>query len=161
MSFSRCLQYGLLTLSLGLLVLGLIPTAHAHVDLLASSPSAGQILATPPRALVVEFSGPVQAPTLFLLYGAQQYPLQPSVGGENTQRISAPLAGLALEAGVYQVVWSVEDKADGHRLSGSFSFEIQPAPPLPWLWLGLGAALLVCLLISAGWLWRRTRKQEG
>jgi methionine-rich copper-binding protein CopC len=159
MSLAQFLQYGLPVL--GLVVLGFVPTARAHVDILASTPSAGQSLTTPPRALVVEFSGPVQAPTLFLLYGAQQYPLQPSVDGENPQRISASLAGLTFEAGLYQVVWSVEDKADGHRLSGSFSFEIQPAPSLPWLWLALGAALVVSLLISAGWLWCRTRRQEG
>jgi methionine-rich copper-binding protein CopC len=109
---------------IAVLVAGVAGLASAGASLVASTPTDGASVATPPR-LVLRFSGRVQAKGSTITLA----------GGPRRTRIlllmpdpSSPPDVLAfplppLQAGRYQVEWKGLS-VDGHPLEGSLSFEV-------------------------------------
>ncbi len=102
-----------------------VPAAAAlHTVLRSSEPRADAALETPPERILLEFSGPVNArlsSIVLIRDGAHEVPLE--VGADATQP-SVLLAEVPhLAAGAYQVRWRTV-AADGHAVTGSFSFTL-------------------------------------
>ncbi len=109
-------------------LLGLVSPVFAHAGLVASTPGAGQRLATAPPELRLVFSEPLDP-----AYSSAD--LLASDGASVATRIGRPdeadahvlVAPLpALPDGVYTVVWRSLSAADGHADSGAFSFGVGP-----------------------------------
>lgn len=110
-------------------LLALPGIAAAHAVLLTSAPADGAILAEPPMAVQLTFSEPVEA------VGARVSVIAPDGGdfavGEPTAggRTLSALVREGLPEGTATVAWSAIS-ADGHRVSGAFTFSVG-APSAP------------------------------
>lgn len=115
----------ILTAAAALMIGALVPTtaAWAHEDLVSSSPSAGEVLATAPSIVELTFSEPP-------LEGAKSEikvtgPDGASVTAGDTT-VSAADISVAIDAdkdGAYQVVWQTTTD-DGHTISDTFAFGV-------------------------------------
>lgn len=136
------------------LILGLGSEACAHAILMASSPAAGEALASPPAGISLRFNEPVQVIALRIIDAAGH---DVALGGapaavDGTVRIAT--AG-ALAEGRYLVSWRV-GSLDGHVIGGSFAFSVgtlESTAPLDmttreevWLWPSLALRALTRLL---------------
>jgi methionine-rich copper-binding protein CopC len=110
------------------------PPATAHDRLVASDPSAGEVLPAAPAAVTLTFDQAVLpiSPVLVVLdaTGAAVVDDPPSVEG----RVVTVAAPPGLPPGVYHVAWRVVS-GDGHPVEGTFTFEVAaptaPASPQP------------------------------
>ena len=103
--------------------------ASAHAELVLSSPAAGAHLGTAPGVVVLEFSQTINAQ---LSSGSVTDPGGHSWKGQadSGEEIRVPLATNV--PGVYTVVWVSVSQVDGHRINGSFTFDVgvvgRPSP---------------------------------
>lgn len=108
-----------------LLVLGLARPLLAHLELVESTPAAGEELARAPDALRLRFTQPVQlafsevrlsGPGGAVEVGAL------ALAADSGQVLVAPISG-TLAPGDYTVRWRVAG-ADGHPISGEYTFRV-------------------------------------
>lgn len=112
------------------------PPSQAHAVLVASQPADGAILQQAPRALVLEFDGPVEV----ALGGVQVVDAggrrvereRPDHPGGDRRVVRVPLRGDL--SGAYTATWRVTSD-DSHQLSGSVSFIVRGGGDG---WLGAG-----------------------
>lgn len=107
-------------------LLALAGTAQAHPKLLAASPAANAVVATPQRielqfseALVAQFSG---ADLVMPEHGGMKVPVTASVGKDGRTLVLTPRAPLT--TGRYSVAWHVVS-ADTHRIAGTTAFTVK------------------------------------
>jgi copper transport protein len=95
--------------------------ASAHALLSASSPPAGAHLGTAPGVVILEFDQPLNAP---LSFASVDDPTGRVWQGQvdSAEEIRIPLTTNA--AGVYTVDWTTVSAFDGHRVTGSFTFDV-------------------------------------
>lgn len=98
--------------------------AQAHTHLQSSVPADKSKVAAPP-ALELHFSESARVTALTLQQGAAA-PVSLTVPATAGKDIKVPVK--ALVAGDYKVTWRVAG-ADGHVMSGTFSFTVDPAAP--------------------------------
>jgi methionine-rich copper-binding protein CopC len=112
-------------LGLALALLGSVPPAMAHGELLRATPQPGSIVATSPSDVRVQFSEGIEARFSGLEVAAsngKRVPIgRPQVQGT---AMAVPIAK-PLPPGVYRVNWRVLS-VDGHKTQGSFTFEVRP-----------------------------------
>lgn len=99
--------------------------AAAHAELLSSTPAAGDQLATPPTEISLLFSEAVELPEIVLIDATGAVldigePTQPS-----PESVTAAVP--TIDTGGYVVTWNAVS-ADGHPVSGSFTFAVGDAP---------------------------------
>lgn len=118
---------------LGLLLLALLclpaAPAGAHNALRSSSPASGEQLPVPPGEVRLEFNDDVIEIGTQVAVTGPAGPVeagQPLVAGPV---VTAALPG-GLPAGGYEVAWRATS-ADGHPISGTFSFTAAAAAPAP------------------------------
>lgn len=103
--------------------------AAAHSELVAAEPAPGAQLAESPTEIRLSFSEPVAAASQIVVLGEnfqQVEGLVPQYNPAEPNVVYTPLPPLA--AGVYTVQWTAAS-ADGHQISGSYSFSVGAAPP--------------------------------
>jgi copper transport protein len=95
--------------------------ASAHALLSASSPPAGAHLGTAPGVVILEFDQPLNAP---LSFASVVDPTGHVWKGQvdSAEEIRIPLTTNV--AGVYTVEWTTVSDFDGHKVSGSFTFDV-------------------------------------
>ncbi len=101
--------------------------ALAHVKLVSSHPMPGSRVSTSPPQIRLLFSEPIEAAMSgIVLYGPRGDSLSVAVTHEpgNVSALVAPLSPLA--SGRHQVRWHVLS-ADGHSITGTFSFSVLSA----------------------------------
>ncbi|WP_420346127.1 copper resistance CopC family protein [Pelagibius sp.] len=115
---------GLFLLAVALCLPGSDAVAHAKGPMV--SPADGSALAEAPRELTLTFEEAVRLTSLRLYNAAGdevELPGRRSLDPVRERRVPLP----PLEAGQYRVEWRVLS-ADGHPVSGAFSFTIAPPP---------------------------------
>jgi len=139
-----------------LLLAALLPLAvGAHAGLTSAEPAPGSTLSQSPSEIRLAFSEPVGALSTVDLYrdGFQRVDgITGQMDATERNVLIAPLP--ALDDGVYTVQY-VAVSADGHEITGSYTFELASNPLPSWLlWLAVGA------VVSAGLgLLRRRRRR--
>jgi copper resistance protein C len=136
--------------------------AHAHGDLVGSSPSAGSTITQAPADVRLEFAEDVVARgTVVTVTDADGRDL---VSGPLTleyTRVTAPVAGLT-ESGVYTVTYRAV-YVDGEDAEGDFSFTVDLQGSSSQEGVGSGAPVwlvavsVVVVLALGGLLWRTRR----
>lgn len=108
-------------LALVISVLG-VPAALAHTELTGTSPTDGRVVAQSPAALTLSFNEPVgaSAETIQVLAPAGEA-VPVDVQALDTTVTLTPATPLG--AGTHTVAWQVTS-ADGHPISGSFTFSV-------------------------------------
>jgi copper transport protein len=108
------------------LLIGVAGVTAAHAQLVASSPTAGEVLASAPAELRLTFSEPLEG-------GFSSADVVDARGGTLVSRAGAPdpadpytlvVPLPALDDGVYTVTWRSLSSADGHPAEGFFSFGV-------------------------------------
>jgi methionine-rich copper-binding protein CopC len=119
-------RLGALAATVVLLVFGLGATpASAHVTVKSTSPAAGSVRDTAPRAVTVTFSGPIRSGTLSVTRpnGTRVSRGAGARDPRNVTRLGVDLrAGLG--GGRFIARWSIVS-ADGHHESGLFRFRVR------------------------------------
>ena len=143
-------------------------TAHAHAELVSSSPAAGETLAAPPEEVRIEFDGELQPDgTGFTVTDpdggtAGEGELDLTIADRH--RLSGPVE--ISEPGTYAVAWTAVS-ADGHQEEGEFEFSVagaaQPpntaaAPTEPDVNTTLGSILLMAAVLMGV---RRLRRADS
>lgn len=137
--------------------------AHAHANLLVTTPTNMSVVETTPERVLLDFSEPLEADLIELkLYDwdAREIDLPPptlSKGNASQMTVELP----TLQAGTYTVIWGVVSE-DGHPVKGSFVFSVGTATehridlnvdgtdlPNPWL-VGLRYVVESVLLLGGG-----------
>lgn len=111
--------------------------ASAHISLESSSPEASALLSSSPEEILLNFDGRVEE-TLgdIRVYDSEQRKVSVNKTVRSSSDATIVTAGVpTLKSGLYVVVWRVVS-ADGHPISGAFSFEIGSIST------GTGAAVL-------------------
>jgi methionine-rich copper-binding protein CopC len=106
------------------LVLALVSAAGAHSLLIASVPTAGAVVSTPP-AVALRFNNRIEkklSQIRLLTPGGEPQMLTLRTDGA-VDALEAPLPSLG--PGRYRVEWRVLS-TDGHVVSGSFAFDVSP-----------------------------------
>lgn len=96
--------------------------AHAHTDVVYSSPASDEHLQTPPEHLELRFGDTVRLMRVNLTDGAGdrvRVDFRPSRESSADYRIDLP----TLEDGHYEVEWRAMAD-DGHTMTGGFSFHL-------------------------------------
>lgn len=98
--------------------------ASAHARLVSSSPAANSIIA-PPRAISLTFSEPFAAPfsTVEVEDGLGRAVTLTKTVSEDGKTLGGSFAA-PLPAGTYRVTWAIA-AADGHRMTGNYSFTVR------------------------------------
>lgn len=108
-----------------LLGLGAAGRAHAHAEVLRSTPADGAVLATPPTEVELVFTGPMQVSAIRLFdAGGREIALRRE--GSRTARVTAIRAtvqGPALAPGAYRIDYRGISE-DGHVGGGSVHFRL-------------------------------------
>lgn len=115
-------KHTMLTLMLIFLTLTGVNLAHAHTELVSSSPASDEHLQTPPERLALKFGDPVMLMRINLTDGAGErvrVNFRPSREANTDYRIDLP----KLEDGHYEVEWRAMAE-DGHTMTGGFSFHV-------------------------------------
>jgi len=160
--------------------LTLTPPAHAHTDLLASSPAAGDVVSASTDRLILSFVQPVEPSsgtvTVVGPDGEDATAGDVDVQGALVQ-VPLHLRGTGAHTVAYRVV-----AADGHVVTGGLTFQAGPDTagatltrstpttpeaaavsagpqdvPRPWLWSG-AAAMLAAVLVALHSARRRPRE---
>jgi methionine-rich copper-binding protein CopC len=113
-------------LSLALAVVSLLPAfpAVAHARLLSATPASGATVAAP-RTVSLTFSERFAAPfsTVEIRDGqGRTVPATRSVSQDGKTLVATVAA--PLPAGAYRVTWAIA-AADGHRMTGDYSFTVR------------------------------------
>lgn len=97
----------------------------AHVELVQSVPAAGAELAESPAEIRLTFNDALDTDSNFILFG-ERFQAVPGVTGRIDPQAPEQMVatGLNLAAGTYTVQWTAADAADGHQVSGSYSFTV-------------------------------------
>ena len=159
-------------LVIGLLMVGVMlrpGLALAHVELVQSVPVAGAQLEESPAEIRLTFNNALNADSTFILFG-ERFQAVPGVTGRIDPQVPEQMVvrGLNLAAGTYTVQWTAADAADGHQLSGSYSFTVGTAAAdtvvaedgemaAGWIVAVIGLVLVV----GGGLFWRRQRGKRG
>lgn len=99
--------------------------AHAHARLVQAAPEAGSTIAAPPTDISLRFNERIDARFSSIdLTGPDGAKIATGEIAVQDQGMVAPVP-VSLAPGVYQVDWKVLS-ADGHKLKGSFKFEVRP-----------------------------------
>jgi methionine-rich copper-binding protein CopC len=110
-----------------LLLSGVGVTASlAHPILLASTPEAGSVVSRVPARIVLRFNNRVEKAlcrVALVTSGGRATPLDVAAGEGSDAEVVAAMP--AIEPGTYKVEWRALS-ADGHFVSGSFSFRLAP-----------------------------------
>lgn len=112
---------------LALAIMGGVVAAHS--ELVAAQPAPGAHLAESPTEIRLTFSEPVAGTSQIVVLSDNFQPVEglvPQYNPEQPQEVYTPLPPLA--AGVYTVQWTAAS-ADGHEISGSYSFSVGAAEP--------------------------------
>ena len=108
------------------LLVGVAGVVAAHAQLVASSPTAGEVLASAPVELRLTFSEPLEgdfsSADLFDAQGASLVAHSGAPDPDDPYTLVVPLP--ALDDGVYTVTWHSLSSADGHPAEGFFSFGV-------------------------------------
>lgn len=118
-----------LVLSLAFIMAFAVRPAAAHSDLVAAEPEPGAQLAESPAEIRLTFSEPVAPTSQIALLTDTFQPVEGLVGQYDTahpDQVYTPLPELA--PGIYTVQW-VAASADGHEISGSYSFSVGMVTP--------------------------------
>src|SRR5260370_27932604 len=133
-------------LSLGLLLLTMLPlgplglnlpVASAHAYLLRSDPPANAILNAPPQIVRMWFTEELNPFTSHaVVVDTTNHEVDTGEGTVNTSNaMEMDVTPLLLRAGTYVVVWRSQSAQDGHITGGSFIFRIArpdgSVPPVP------------------------------
>ena len=108
---------------LALISLFVAGAAHAHAHLVASTPTEGSVLATPPTALTLTFSEAARVTALSVQ--REQEPKIPIHELPTVTAVTVTIGLPALSAGAYTVSWRVV-AADGHVMSSQLHFTVTP-----------------------------------
>lgn len=102
------------------------PSAHAHAELIGTTPADGERLDAPPRQVVLEFTEQVRPVRdgIRLLDAAGVVVATPEPGIDGSA-VTVPLP--ELDAGGYVLSWRVVSR-DTHPVSGAFSFGVRADP---------------------------------
>lgn len=114
-----------LTLIFIIVFLVIAPGVLAHAELVAAEPEPGAQLADAPAEIRLTFSEPIAAQSDIIVLGEGFAPVEglvPQLGADRPEQVYAPLP--PLEPGPYTVQWTAVS-ADGHEISGSYSFSIR------------------------------------
>ncbi|MGN7295257.1 copper resistance CopC family protein [Rhizobium sp. SAFR-030] len=111
-----------------LTLLGLASTASAHTLLVSSDPPDGSSLQASPATITIRFSEGLEPPFSHLTLKNQtgediSLRGQSVIGDDGSLYTASPLKPLS--PGSYEVCWDVLSK-DGHKTSGSVSFQFSP-----------------------------------
>jgi copper transport protein len=123
----------LLGAALVLLLLGTAAPASAHAALRATNPEDGTVLKQAPRHLTLVFTESVGLPAdSFRVYGPDRRPVDTGEPGHADGRPDTARAALPgrLGKGTYTVAWRMVS-ADGHPVSGAFTFSVGAPSPTP------------------------------
>jgi copper resistance protein C len=110
----------------GLTVVALPSSASAHTELAGTVPAAGTVSKNPVSELRLEFAAPILPELTAVVVtrgGADVKVDEPVIEGST---VSATVDGAA-QPGDYTVAYRTV-AADGHPITGSFSFEVAPQP---------------------------------
>jgi copper transport protein len=138
--------------ALGALVVALVVVlaapASAHATLLSTDPSNGGVYTTPPKAVTLRFSEPVEVSLGGIrVYGSDRErvvigsPEHPN-GAQSEVTASLP----KLDDGTYVVTWRVTS-ADSHPVEGAYTFQVGPKATLS---KGRAQGVANALLASTG-----------
>jgi methionine-rich copper-binding protein CopC len=115
-----------LVLALGSLLIAVAPgVAHAHADVVRTSPRNGSVVATAPKEVTVTFSEPVALDSARLV-GADGVEIASSASMRGTELTIAAKASLGGQRTV-TAAWTVTSD-DGHQASGASAFMVGPPP---------------------------------
>ena len=122
-----------------LAALAIVTGASAHADYESSTPGAGEVLASSPASVTVNFDGEMQkVPGTHELTVADGAGMSVTAGAPAVSadgRSMTVALQPALAHGTYTVHWANTGAEDGHERSGSFTFSIgettMPAPAVP------------------------------
>ncbi len=96
--------------------------ADAHTDLTGSNPASGEVIEGPLDQVTLDFASPVSLDLTVVAVSADDAPLEvgrPTVAGAT---VTVPVRDV-VAAGEYVVAYRTVS-ADGHPITGSFSFEV-------------------------------------
>jgi copper transport protein len=123
---SRRFRRAVVTLLLGAAVVVVAAgPAGAHADFLQSSPAAGQVLQTPPKEIVLNFTEPVEVqPGSIRVFNTDEERLDSGSveASGSTVRMALP----KLDDGSYVVTWRATS-TDAHPIEGAFTFQVGAA----------------------------------
>lgn len=108
-----------------LCALGVAPS-FAHPILLASTPEAGSVVSQAPARVVLRFNNRVEKAlcrVALVARGGRATALDVATGEGGDAEVVAAMP--AIQPGTYKVEWRALS-ADGHFVSGSFSFRLAP-----------------------------------
>jgi len=110
----------------GLTVLALPSSASAHSDLVGTAPAAGTVAKDPVNEVSLEFASPIlpELTAVVVTRGGSGVPVDDPVVDGST--VTASVDGAA-RPGEYTVAYRTV-AADGHPITGSFSFEVAARP---------------------------------
>ncbi len=147
-----------LALSVALAALvGMRGLALAHSELVASEPAAGSTVPLGLGRLILVFNeAPEPGSSVALSAGVFQPVAGVTSYVANGQLWADVSPGLA--AGDYNVQWTALS-ADGHSVTGSYSFAVAPALATPFPWMPVVAVLLAVVLLGAILLVRGRRRR--
>ncbi|MFJ3901640.1 copper resistance CopC family protein [Streptomyces sp. NPDC090025] len=110
-------------------LLAAAPPAAAHTGLTSADPTPNTVLSGPPRSVTLTFSDPMDPKyaqvAVTTADGAALTSGAPQVAGA---KVSVPLREGAARPGTYTVGYRVVS-ADGHPVSGSYTFTVRAAAP--------------------------------
>lgn len=125
--FSKALRNVFLSASVVMLAIAVAPSAFAHSDLVSSVPAANESAGSSPTEVRLNFSEPVeQAFTKVTVTGPDKQPVElgkPALDPADS-KVVVVSADKPLAKGTFTVDWSVVS-ADGHKNSGSYTFDVK------------------------------------
>lgn len=113
----------LLKVALGAAML-LSISAHAHDELISSTPGDGTLLTASPSQIKLTFSGEVRLISVELLSDSGDTQALDFTMSRTAQAAKEIPVADDLSAGTYTVEWRAMS-SDSHRISGAFSFEVK------------------------------------
>ncbi|MCU0476600.1 MAG: copper resistance protein CopC [Anaerolineae bacterium] len=138
------------------IVLAVLATpAHAHANLIDSSPSPGATLFTPPSGITLTFTEPVEVGFARLrVFDSGGAPLTMGTIGATPNMANSITSALPpdLPDGLYTVSWRVVSAADGHATEGAFTFGIGEVMVAGGGAIALGAPVVDGVAVAVRWL---------
>ena len=118
-------MYRAVSLGLGLALLGSAPPVLAHAALLRAMPQSGSVVSTSPSEVRLQFSEGIEGRFSGLNVVAPNG--KPIATGRAQVQGTAMVVPITapLPPGMYRVNWHVLS-VDGHKVQGSFTFEVRP-----------------------------------
>lgn len=134
--------------------------ALSHAELMRAYPAPGETIRTHLEQIELHFSEATHESSIRLIENNRVYDLSTSYPDSDNLRVLGRITP-PLEAGLYQVVWSVTS-LDDHRISGSYSFVYSPSAEREQnsfaRYLAIGLVLLLGPGLTLGMIRRRWRQ---